>query len=513
MTRSGGWPATIGGRQAGMSAATWAGGNGCTALQQPLFDRPEALAQDRPLDYARDKGLAESVNPCGVDPFCCGPVPQVETCGYSREAPSGQESTRNESPQRRADARAPRAALRGCRTVRTSEEQIPRRHHLRLWLLGMTHSEGRGWGGVRYWGQAGMSAAAWAGGNGCTALQQPLFDRPEALAQDRPLDYARDKGLAESVNPCGVDPFCCGPVPQVETCGYSREAPSGQESTRNESPQRRADARAPRAALRGCCTVRTSEEQIPRRHHLRLWLLGMTHSEGRGWGGVRYWGQARGLSLLVCRYVRTGEEQIPRRQKASRDDTVWGVACAIGGRQEGLSLLGTNPRHKRRAVATWGGGWKSECRPWGPALAEGEAWRLFATWLPAIEGDGAQFLRDLCSKGTGQRPVATSAGRNDRQECLPLLGTNPRHKRRAVATWGGDGKASTGLGGLHSLKEKPGDCSLPATTGRRPVATCNRKKPVAERRPSGFRRLAYPGQARDLSLPEPRDCAGRPRLT
>ncbi len=71
----------------------------------------------------------------------------------------------------------------------------------------------------------------------------------------------RDSGLAESVNPCGVDPFCCGLVPQVETCGYSREAPSGQESTRNESPQRRADARAPRAALRGCCTVRTSKSR------------------------------------------------------------------------------------------------------------------------------------------------------------------------------------------------------------------------------------------------------------
>ena len=163
----------------------------------------------------------------------------------------------------------------------SGEEQIPRRQK--------ASRDDTVWGVACAIGdRPGRPAAAWAGGNGCTALQQPLFDRPEALAQDRPLDYARDKGLAESVNPCGVDPFCCGPVPQVETCGYSREAPSGQESTRNESPQRRADARAPRAALRGCCTVRTSEEQIPRRHHLRLWLLGMTHSEGRGWGGLHY---------------------------------------------------------------------------------------------------------------------------------------------------------------------------------------------------------------------------------
>ena len=178
-----------------------------------------------------------------------------------------------------------------------------------------------------------------------------------------------------------------------------------------------------------------------------------------------------------------------------------GAACAIGGRQEGLSLLGTNPRHKRRAVATWGGGWKSECRPWGPALAEGEAWRLFVTWLPAIErdGDGAQFLRDLCSKGTGQRPVATSAGRNDRQECLPLLGTNPRHKRRAVATWGGDGKASAGLGGLHSLKEKPGDSSLPG---------CLQSKEM-EMEHSSCGTCARRGQARGLSLLRQGETTGR----
>ena len=337
-------------------------------------------------------------------------------------------------------------------------------------------------------GRTGRPVATWAGGNGCTALQQPLFDRPVPLAQDRPLDYARDKGLAESVDPCGVDPFCCGPVPQVETCGYSREAPSGQESTRNESPQRRADARAPRAALRGCCTVRTSEEQIPRRHHLRLWLLGMTHSEGRGWGGVRYWGQARGLSLLVCRYVRTGEEQIPRRQKASRDDTFWGVACAIGGRQEGLSLLGTNPRHKRRAVATWGGDGKASAGLGGlHSLKEKPGDFSLPGCLQSKEMEH-RFV--LCASQAKRLPPPGLSG-TGRNVCRYLEQT---HGTNGVP-WlpGGDGKASAGLGGLHSLKEKPGDFSLPGClqskengcgaqakrlpppglsgTGRRPVAT------------------------------------------
>ncbi len=98
----------------------------------------------------------------------------------------------------------------------------------------------------------------------------------------------------------------------------------------------------------------------------------MTHSEGRGVG----WGALLGTDRKACRYLE--------------------------------QTHGTNG-------VPWlpGGGWKSECRPWGPALAEGEAWRLFATWLPAIE---RERLRSAGQAASAAWPI------RDRPEACRYLG-------------------------------------------------------------------------------------------
>ena len=105
---------------------------------------------------------------------------------------------------------------------------------------------------------------------------------------------AGQAGLAELVNPCGVDPFCWGLVPQVATCGYSRAAPVGQQSTGNESPQRR--ARCPRP--QGCARVRgyrTEHRLLTKRSHRSLAVAALipcgselgSAAKTVGWGAKR----------------------------------------------------------------------------------------------------------------------------------------------------------------------------------------------------------------------------------